>query len=154
MTRGPSVHESIAEITSTFYSAFTNSDGDARIDSLYDICLGEILIVNATTEPPAIYNLREFIEPRRKLLESGTLLDFREYEVSSEIELHGRIAQRISRYEKAWTERGVQMRGAGTKIFSFVQAPQGWKVASILWQDDATRIRSKERFRLKDREPH
>jgi hypothetical protein len=138
MTGRPSVRESVARITLTFYSAFTNSNRHAPIDSLYDICLPEAVIVNATNEPPAIYNLREFVEPRRQLLESGTLSDFKEYEVSSEMEFHGRIAQRISRYEKAWTERGMQMRGAGTKMFSFVQMPQGWRIASVLWHDAAT----------------
>ena len=127
-------HE-IAELTSRFYSAFTNSDGPAPVDSLYDMCLPEALIVNATNETPAVYNLREFIEPRRTLLESGTLTAFREYEVSGTTELHGRIAYRMSRYEKTWIERGIQMKGAGTKIFSFVLMPQGWRIASVLWYD-------------------
>lgn len=140
MTGQLSVHESLARITSVFYSAFTNSDGHAPIDSLYEICLREAVIVNATNEPPAIYSLREFVEPRRKLLASGTLSDFRECEVSSEIDFHGRIAQRISRYEKAWTERGTHMRGTGTKLFSFVQMRQGWRIASVLWHDDATGV--------------
>jgi len=127
--------EPIVELTSAFYSAFTNSLGLAPVDVLYDICLPEALIVNATSEIPAVYNLREFIEPRRTLLQSGALTDFREYEVSGESELHGRIANRISRYQKSWIERGLQMRGAGTKIFSFVLMPQGWRIASVLWYD-------------------
>jgi hypothetical protein len=67
MSRRLSVHKSIAELTSRFYSAFTNSDGHAPVDRLYDICLGEALIVNATDEEPAIYTLREFVEPRNAL---------------------------------------------------------------------------------------
>lgn len=139
MTGRPSLHDCIAELTATFYSAFTNGGGHARVDTLYDICLREAVIVNATTEEPATYNLREFVEPRRELLASGTLSDFREYEISNETKQHGRIAQRISRYEKTWIERGLHMLGAGTKIFSFVETPHGWKIACVLWHDDATR---------------
>lgn len=133
-----SVHKSIAELTSAFFSAFTNGGGTAPVDSLYEICLPEALIVNATGEMPAVYNLREFVEPRRTLLESGALTDFREYEVSGSTELHGRIAHRISRYEKAWIEGGLKMQGAGTKFFSFVLTPQGWRIASVLWHDGAS----------------
>lgn len=129
------LHESIAALASAFYSAFTNSGGTARVDTLYDVCLPEAVIVNATNEMPVVYNLREFVEPRRTLLESGVLTDFREFEISGQTEVDGRIAQRLSRYEKAWIERGLQMRGAGTKVFSCVLTPQGWKIASVLWRD-------------------
>lgn len=128
--------EAIHEITSAFFAAFTNGDGPAPVDSLYALCLPEALIVNATNEEPAIYRLREFIEPRRTLLASGALTNFREYETSGETDIYGRIARRTSRYEKAWTELGVQMHGAGTKIFSFVSTAGGWRIASALWYDD------------------
>lgn len=131
-----SAHESIVDLISAFYSAFANDSGPAPVDNLYDVCLSEALIANATNEVPAVYTLREFIEPRRELLQSGTLVDFREYEVAGNTELSGRIAYRMSRYEKTWNEGGTPRRGAGTKLFSFVLTPRGWKIASVLWHDD------------------
>ena len=101
-----------------------------------EICLPEALIVNATSESPAIYNLRQFVEPRRTLLQSGVLTGFREYEVAQDTEVYGRVAQRRSRYEKTWIEKGVQKQGAGAKILSFALTPGGWKIASVLWCDD------------------
>ena len=135
-----SADESIAAVTAAFYSAFANIGGRAPVDTLYDICLAEAVIANATQKEPAIYNLRKFVEPRRELLESGALTDFREYEVSGQTQVHGRIALRASRYAKAWVEQGRQMRGAGTKMFSFVQTPQGWRIASVLWHDDTSGV--------------
>lgn len=132
-----SAHESIGALTAAFFSAFTNSDGPAPVDRLYETCLPEALIVNATAETPIVYTLREFIEPRRALLASGTLTDFREYEISGDTNVAGRIAYRMTRYEKTWAEAGVPKHGAGTKIFSFVLVPGGWKIASVLWYDDA-----------------
>ena len=102
------------------------------------------MIVNATNDEPAIYSLREFVEPRRTLLKNGRLSGFREYELSGETALLGHIVQRTSRYEKVWIERGLQMRGGGTKIFSFVQTPQGWRIASVLWHDGATNVVDKK----------
>lgn len=130
------MNETIAELTAAFYSAFTNSGSPAPVDKIYAICLPEAVIANATTETPAIYNLRDFVEPRRELLGSGRLTDFSEWEISEETTVQGRIACRFSRYEKAWIESGAQMRGAGTKIFSFVLTTQGWKIASVLWHDE------------------
>ncbi len=130
-----SIDESIAGLTAAFFSAFTNNGGSAPVDILYDVCLPEALIVNATTEVPVVYNLRDFVEPRRTLLASGVLTDFREYEVSESTEVYGRIAQRTSRYEKTWIEGDSQMHGAGTKLFSFVLTPLGWKIACVLWHD-------------------
>lgn len=130
------LHEQIAAVTSTFFDAFTNADGPAPVDTLYDICLPEALVANATSVTPAVYDLAQFVEPRRKLLGSGTLTEFREYEVSGETVLCGRIAHRTSRYEKSWIENGQKKNGSGTKIFSFISTPQGWKIASVLWHDD------------------
>lgn len=130
--------DGIAEVTSAFFSAFTNAGGSAPVDGLYDICLPEALLVNATNTPPAIYSLALFVEPRRTLLASGSLTEFREYEVVGDTVLCGRIAHRTSRYEKTWIENGQRMVGGGTKILSFILTRQGWKIASVLWHDDVT----------------
>lgn len=130
-----SAHEAIADITASFYAAFTNVDGPAPVDVLYELCLPQALIVNATNETPTVYTLAEFVEPRRDLLSSGTLIAFQEREVSERTDLEGRIARRSSRYEKTWIEGETQNRGAGTKMFSFVVTPAGWKIASVIWCD-------------------
>lgn len=125
----------IEKIVAAFFGAFSNANGAAPVDSLYEICLREAVIVNVTNTQPAIYSLEQFIEPRRTLLSNGSFIGFREYEVSSETAVHGPIAHRTSRYEKSWTENGQERHGAGTKVFSFVLTPDGWKIASVLWHD-------------------
>lgn len=127
--------DGIEKVVAAFFAAFSNANGSAPVDTLYEICLPKAVIVNVTNTEPAIYSLEQFIEPRRTLLSSGSLIDFREYEVSAETAVHGPIAQRTSRYEKSWTENGVSKHGAGTKVFSFVLTPRGWKIASVLWHD-------------------
>lgn len=127
----------IDETAATFFDAFTNEGGSARVDTLYDICLAEAVIVNATTPAAAVYSLSEFVEPRRELLSSGRLVDFREYEVSQQTIVHDRIAHRTVQYEKSWIENGERRSGAGMKLLSFVCTDDGWKIASVLWQDRA-----------------
>lgn len=129
--------QAIAEVVAAFFAAFTNERGSAPVDTLYDICLPGAAIVATNGGEPAAYTLREFVEPRRALLASGELTDFREYETSGETTVRAHLAQRISRYEKTWKMRGVPMQGTGTKMFSFVLTPQGWKITSLMWQDDA-----------------
>ena len=125
----------IDELATRFFAAFGNGDGPAPVDTLYEICLPEAVIANATSDVPAVYSLEEFVEPRRELLASGRLVDFREYEVSAETAVHGPIAQRTSRYEKTWLENGQRKHGAGIKVVSFLLTPEGWKIASVLWHD-------------------
>lgn len=127
----------INDIIAVFFAAFANAGGSAPVDTLYEVCLPQAVIVNATNPDPAIYSLEQFVEPRRELLSSGALVDFREYEVSAENALHGKIARRTSLYEKAWTQNGEARHGAGTKIFSLLLTPAGWKIASVLWYDES-----------------
>lgn len=129
--------QAIGELVAAFFAAFTNEGGSAPVDTLYDLCLPGAAIVTTNGDEPAAYTLPEFVEPRRALLASGEFTDFREYETSGETTIRGHLAQRISRYEKSWHLRGVPVQGAGTKMFSFVHTPQGWKIASLMWQDDA-----------------
>lgn len=125
----------IDEVATRFFAAFGNGAGPAPVDTLYEICLPEAVIVNATADVPSVYSLEQFVEPRRELLGSGRLVDFREYEVSAETAVHGPVAQRTSRYEKTWREDGIEKRGSGIKLISFLSTPEGWKIASVLWHD-------------------
>ena len=130
-----SSHTAVDQVISRFYSAFSNVDGAAPVDSLYEICLPEAVIVNATNEAPAIYSVREFAEPRRRLLASDALVNFRAFEISGDTDVHERIARRTSHYEKTWLESGTQKTGRGTKMFSLILMPSGWKIASVVWRD-------------------
>jgi hypothetical protein len=129
--------DAIDSVTAAMFEAFDNRSGRAEaIDSLYRLFLPEAIVVNASAESVQIYNLKTFVEPRRALLSGGTVADFCEREVSEDTQVAGRIAHRSSRYRKSWTANGERCEGGGVKSLQFVKMPDGWKIASLTWEDE------------------
>ena len=99
----------IDEVVRTFFAAFTSgSDIESRLDGLREVLLPEALIVR-TCGAPTSYDVDGFIEPRRQLLTSGRVTDFREWEVDGATTVHGNIAHHWCTYAKQWVERGEQV---------------------------------------------
>jgi len=121
-----------------FFDAFTNVGGaPANIDRLYDLFLPECIIVGVAAGAAKVYDLAAFVEPRRTILSDGTLTGFREEELSEQTTIAGSIAQRTSRYGKSWTAGGRSQTGSGVKSLQFVRMPEGWRIAALVWEDDA-----------------
>jgi RimJ/RimL family protein N-acetyltransferase len=122
-----------------FLAAFTNRGG--AIPTLpalpHYFMLDAVVRVTDSLGTVATTDVHGFIAPRAELLARGRLVDFEEHETESRTELRGAIAQRWLRYAKRGTLDGVAFEGAGTKALQFVRTPRGWKIASLLWSDDA-----------------
>jgi hypothetical protein len=128
--------EAIDALTAAMFEAFDNRGGSAgAIDSLYRLFLPEAIVVNNTGESAQIYTLETFVEPRRALLSGGAIVDFEERETSEDTGISGRLAHRLSRYRKSWTANGERCDGGGIKSLQFVKMPDGWKIASLAWED-------------------
>jgi hypothetical protein len=127
----------IAGIVRTFFAAFTSgADGEARLEALKQVFLPEAVIVRAGGGAPAVYGVDDFIEPRRVLLTSGVLTEFREWEVSGRTEVFGDIAQHFCGYAKAGVRDGVSFAGRGMKSLQFVRMPDGWRISAVAWDDE------------------
>lgn len=125
----------IADLVGTFFAAFTQGpDLHARLDRLADLFLPEALIVR-TCGAVTTYDVAGFISPRRELLTSSRLADFREWEVAGTTQVYGDVAHHWSTYAKAWTEGGVPMTGAGGKAMQLVRTDAGWKISAVAWDD-------------------
>jgi hypothetical protein len=126
----------IDEVAAAFFNAFSNPGGvPENIDALYDLFIREAIIVNNIGGATQVYDVRGFVEPRREILTNGSLTDFREWEVAEHTELFGNIAQRFSRYEKAWTASGRTFTGMGVKSLQFIRTHAGWKISALAWDD-------------------
>ncbi len=127
----------IAEIVRVFFSAFTSGeDCIAGLAALRAVFLPEAVIVRTCGQSPVVYDVESFIEPRQALLTSGTLVDFREWELSGRTEVFGDIAQRFSTYAKAGVQDGVPFTGRGAKTLQFVRTSSGWRISSAAWDDE------------------
>ncbi|HET6896473.1 MAG TPA: hypothetical protein VFH72_13900 [Candidatus Baltobacteraceae bacterium] len=133
----PADKQAIDEITASFFGAFTNLDGAAAdVDRLYRLFLPQARIVMNVGGAARVYDVAGFVEPRRALLSGGVVRDFVEEETYESTDIFGAIAQRFSRYRKRWTESGVPKNGGGAKSLQFVRTADGWRIASLIWDDD------------------
>jgi hypothetical protein len=127
----------IAGIVRTFFAAFTSgADCAVRLDALRQLFLPEAVIVRTCGGVPAVYGVDAFIAPRQELLSSGTLTDFREWELSGHTEIFGDIAQHFCSYAKTGVQDGAPFTGRGMKTLQFVRTPAGWRISAAAWDDE------------------
>ena len=130
-------HAAIEGLASAFFALFSNRDGARpNLERIFELFVAGGVIANGSREEPEIATLRQFIEPRMELLSNGTLTEFREVETSSRTEVFGRVARRVSTYEKSGCRDGIFFEQRGVKILQFVKTGAGWKILSVAWDDE------------------
>ena len=128
----------IDQLTHAFLGAFTNNGGNPPdVDIIREVFIPEGRIIANVGATPVIYDVEAFIAPREKMLTDGTLTDFREWEVAERTDIFGSIAQRFSEYRKAGVLDGEPFEGGGHKTIQYVATPDGWRMASLVWDDVA-----------------
>ncbi|MGC5344040.1 DUF4440 domain-containing protein [Streptomyces sp. DT171] len=125
----------IDTVTAEFFGAFDNRGGKAAdVDRIRLLVLPRGVIVKTAPEF-TVYTVDEFIEPRRRLLSDGRLVEFSEWETSERTEIAGDIASRFSEYSKSGVLDGEPFEGAGTKTIQFVRTEDGWRITAFAWFD-------------------
>lgn len=128
--------EQIDGLVKTFFNAFNNRGQHLpQLAQLEAIFTAPALIIK-TCGQMQTYTLAEFIAPRQDLLENGRLREFAEWEEEEETKIFGDIAQRICRYAKQGILDGENYAGRGVKSMQFVRTEQGWKISTVLWDDE------------------
>ena len=57
-------------------------------------------------------------------------------ELEEETKIVGHIAQRHSIYQKTGNLNGTYFVENGTKLFQFIKTIDGWKINSLVWEDN------------------
>ncbi len=126
----------IDQLTKSFFSIFTNSNNQKPDWSLiHSLCLHETTIIKKSTNKEEVYNLNTFVEPRKKILSDGTLTEFEEYEIVEETRILENIAQRYSHFQKHGYFNETYFEEKGNKLFQYVKTTNGWKISSVIWED-------------------
>jgi RimJ/RimL family protein N-acetyltransferase len=122
-----------------FLAAFTNRDGVVpTLPALPHYFMHDATVrVADALGSVATTDLHGFIAPRAELLVRDRLSGFEEHEVESRTEIQGAIAHRWLRYVKSGTLDGVPFTGGGSKSLQLVRTARDWKIASLVWTDDA-----------------
>lgn len=125
------------QITSDFFSLFTNTNQQKpALERIHDICLPETIVIKKSNDKEDIFNIDSFIEPRKIILSDRTLTEFEEYEVFEDTRVIGNIAQRFSKYRKKGYLNGNYFEGKGNKLFQYIKTKDGWKINSVIWEDE------------------
>lgn len=128
--------EAINKLTSRFFSLFTNINGAIpNLDDIFTICIAETVVIKNTGYDPEIYNLEQFIEPRKLLLTDGTLTNFSEEEISERTDIFARIAHRFCSYKKSGILAGNSFETHGMKTIQFIKTKEGWRISAVAWDD-------------------
>ena len=126
----------IDDLVRRFFAAFTNEGGAAPdVEGLVRLFIPSGLIVKAVDRDPEVYSVTTFIAPRARLLNDGTLTDFREEETSARTDIMGNIAQRMCLYRKSGVISGDRLEGRGIKFLQFVRTADGWRISAVAWDD-------------------
>ena len=127
----------IEDLVRAFFAAFTSDpDSSRRLEALRSMFLPEAVIIRTCGLEPVAYDVQGFIAPRADLLSGGTLVEFKEWELSGRIDLFGDIAHWFGAYEKAGVQDGEPFTGRGMKSLQFVRTPQGWRISAAAWDDE------------------
>ena len=133
----PSDKIEINNLTEQFFNLFDNTNNKIPDWTIVQkICIPEIIIIKKTGLNEIVYNLANFIEPRKEILSDGTLTNFQEQELHEETQIIGHIAQRRSMYQKSGNLSGRLFTETGTKLFQFIKTNDGWRISSLVWEDD------------------
>ena len=125
------------ELMATFLGAFANPGGvRPNVEAIYEAFIPEGMIIKNVGATPVVYTLREFVEPRLAILTDGTLTEFHEWETAESTQIYGSIAHRFSEYRKSGFLHGTWFEGRGCKATQFVQTPAGWRMSSLVWDDE------------------
>jgi hypothetical protein len=76
------------------------------------------------------------VEPRKGLVQPGTLTRFQESELSESTVMFGNVAHRFSAHSKSGTSAGIGFEARGMITTQFVRTPPGWKMSAKAWDDE------------------
>jgi hypothetical protein len=88
----------------------------------------------------------DFIAPRLATVDAGDLTEFEETETRATAEEFGAVAHRMSAYAKRGVRDGAAFSARGVISTQFVHTPDGWKISSMVWDDERPGLTLPERY--------
>jgi hypothetical protein len=135
MTAG--IEAELTALTGEFLAALSFEHGERpRYEKIRELFIAEGRLIKNSSESPEISGVVEFIEPRRRSVDSGGLTSFHESETAAITEVFGNVAHRFSTYEKRGVLNGAPFAARGVISTQFIRTPCGWRMSSMAWDDE------------------
>ena len=110
--------------------------GRPEYEALYGLFADGGRLIRTGPEEPDIATIEQFVASRLKLVESGTLEQFRETETGARTDVFGSVGHRLSTYSKSGVNDGAPFSANGVISTQFVQTVAGWRMSSMAWDDE------------------
>lgn len=134
--------EAVAALLGTFFAAFTSGpDVGERVQGLRALFLPGAVVVRTCGDEPQLLDVDAFVSPRAALLTAGSVQEFREWELDGRTELFGDVASHVCSYAKSWVQDGTPATGRGVKALHLVRTAAGWRISSLVWDDERDGVR-------------
>lgn len=131
------VKAELDRLTSEFFRAVSFEAGRGpSYENIPALFIERGLLIKNASPTPEISSVREFVEPRQALVNSGALTRFHESELSESTVIFGNVAHRFSAYAKSGTSGGVAFEARGMITTQFINTPGGWKMSAMAWDDE------------------
>jgi hypothetical protein len=122
---------------SAFFAAVSfEPGGRPEYEALYRLFADGGRLIRTGPEEPDIATIEQFVASRLKLVEAGTLEQFRETETGARTDVFGSVAHRLSAYAKSGVSNGVSFAANGVISTQFVRTGAGWRMSSMAWDDE------------------
>lgn len=128
----------LKEIPAKVYRGISfEKDGAPDFDLLASCFLEQGIFINNKGDTPVIKTVPAYISMIGSAIESGTIISIKEMELSSSIQIYGKIAQISSEYELTFEgKQGIQTR-YGVNLFQLIFQNDQWLISSMCWDDRA-----------------
>jgi hypothetical protein len=142
--------EQFAIAIDAFFAAVSFHEGShPAYERLADMLVPGARLIRNSGDAPEIATVDEFIESRQRLVDSGELTSFAEWETHAITEVFGGVAHRMSTYGKRGVANGTPFAGAGVITTQFVLTPAGWLISSMAWDDERPGLDIPPRYRAR-----
>jgi hypothetical protein len=127
----------IGELMTRFFRAVSfDAGGPPSYDDVPALFLPGARLIKNSGAAPEISTVDEFVRARQEAFDAEQLLSFEETELSETTETFGSIAHRLSPYTKSGVTSGGPIDARGAISTQFVRTPDGWRISSMVWDDE------------------
>jgi hypothetical protein len=135
--------DAVRAVVDEFFAAFTSGSGlPSRMTRLRELFADGATVAQSLEDGITTYDVDSFVRPRQALLESGRLVDFREWVTAGRVDVFGDIAAWFGSYAKSGLLDGDPYAGRGTKSIQFVRTAGRWQIFAVAWCDERAGISS------------
>lgn len=133
--------EAIQKAVNDAYKVISFKKGEkVNYDSVKSCFVPGAMLRNFRNDSLETLTIDQFTELYKSMIASGSVTSFYEEEITGTTEQFGRIAQRISSY-KTYINTMDSVSERGVNSFQLIKTPQGWKVSSIIWDVESSKLK-------------